>query len=448
LESDQAQAALLRGACTIAQAETGLLYLLREPGASCVTRKALGEGIAWDDRSELELQPGLVAECILTGLPQRYGGDSSDAGPRPGFDLPEGWPVDSFLCAPLLKAGTIAGAIALVNKRGGHFDELDEAVQSQIAGAMAAAWERPEVEALKRLTSRLEIKRRELLRSRNTLRALFDNTPHRFISSIRVHADRHQHEPFQPDRQTALAAGRRPVLKACTSAAHPARCMALRPSWPAGDTAGSSSGCRNSGCRSSGRRKRPRRRDRDQHLSNLQRGGETVQAILFEDDVTEKRRLSASLAQSEKLARRAAGSGCGSRDQQPADRHHRQRPACAATCRRGRGQPGDAGFDRPGRRSRLQVVRNCSISPAPNRKRWRRSTSTKPCAVRSPCSSTSCPPGRSAWFSSQGRICRQSWPMPISSRGLAQPDGQPVDAIGGGRARSALPAGSKTRRFA
>ena len=305
LESERVQAEVLREVCTITQAESGLLYLLRAPGASRVTRMLLGEGATWADRSELELQPGLVAECLRTGLPLRYDNASSDAGIRQGFDLPQGLLVDSFLCAPLLAAGwgygAIAGAIALVNKRGAPFDDLDQALLSLVAGALAAAWERArQVEALKSANADLEIKRQELLRSRDTLRALFDNTPASIYivdpnyTLIAINMSR-SNLTGKPPWQ--LVGGR--CYEGLFGRTTPCPdCMALQ-------TILTGVGTRRLEQRPLDPRPMPGGGIAEIEISTFpiyNEDGEAVQAILFEDDVTEKRRLEASLAQSEKLA--------------------------------------------------------------------------------------------------------------------------------------------------
>jgi two-component system NtrC family sensor kinase len=296
LELDEMEAWMVQGICRIVSATAGMLILLDENDPHLAIKKILGDETNWIYRVNLLLDAGLVAQVIYSGEPLR----AADVSREPQFEADFDWipdlPLGSFLCVPLIADGKTIGAIEILNKKDGAFDSSDQELTAAIATTLANAIHNIRlIHQLKVANADLEANRWELLRSRNTLRALFDSTP----ASIYI-VDR-KYTLIAVNRSRANIAGKHPtemVGKLCYETLY-------HRNEPC-------PGCRVSETLSTGRNTQriERRWEADGNLRELEintypiqsETGQVVQTFLFEEDVTEKRRLEATLAQSEKLA--------------------------------------------------------------------------------------------------------------------------------------------------
>jgi two-component system, NtrC family, sensor kinase len=296
LELDEMQAWMVQGICRILNATAGVIILLDDTDHQLAIKKTLGKGANWVYQANLLVDTGLVAGVIRSGESLRV----ADVTHEPQFDPDLDWiqdlPPGSLLCAPLIANGKTIGAIAILNKQDGAFDDYDQEITAAIATTLANAIHNTRlIQQLKVANADLEANRWELLRSRNTLRALFDSTP----TSIYI-VDR-KYTLIAINRSRANIAKRRPnevVGKLCYETLY-------QRSEPC-------PGCRVSETLFTGRNTQriERRWEADGNLQELEintypihnETGQVVQTFLFEEDVTEKRRLEATLAQSEKLA--------------------------------------------------------------------------------------------------------------------------------------------------
>jgi two-component system NtrC family sensor kinase len=296
LELDEMEGWMVQGIRRIVNAAAGILILLDENDPHLAIKKSLGTGTNWIYRVNLFVDTGLVASVIRSGEPLRV----ADVTQEKQFDADLDWiqdlPLGSLLCVPLIADGKTIGAIEILNKLEGAFDEYDQELTAAIATTLANAIHNTRlIQQLKVANADLEANRWELLRSRNTLRALFDSTP----TSIYI-VDR-KYTLIAINRSRSNIAGRRPnemVGKLCYETLY-------QRSEPC-------PGCRVSETLFTGRNTQriERRWEADGNVLELEintypihsETGQVVQTFLFEEDVTEKRRLEATLAQSEKLA--------------------------------------------------------------------------------------------------------------------------------------------------
>lgn len=290
------QAHMIRGASRILESEASALILLDEMHDEWMICKSLGDDSEWVYQVNPKGGKGLVKECLRTGDIVRSDDVTTDPRFDPSSDGLSGVQVRSLLCAPLVVNGEALGAIQVLNKRWGAFDNYDQDLLSIVAVLAANAMHGTRVvQQLKVLNADLEASRWELLGSRNTLRALFDNLP------TALYIVNQEYKLIAVNKSRAELAGQAPqalVGKPCFQALF--------------DRDVPCSECRVQETLQNGRNtQRSERRwsDSDEasdwEISSYPILGENkavTQAILVEHDVTEGRRLEDILAQSEKLA--------------------------------------------------------------------------------------------------------------------------------------------------
>lgn len=178
------QALLIRSTAEIVRAEVCALTLIDEEGDGWLITKSIGSGAPQNDPSGWIYQVnsgeggGLVRSCLRQV--QMIASDRGNADPRfdPECDGLGDLIIHSLMCAPLIAGGRVLGALRAVNHRGAGFDACDQALLTTIAGLAANAIHGAGlVQQLKISNADLEASRWELLGSRNTLRALFDSLP-------------------------------------------------------------------------------------------------------------------------------------------------------------------------------------------------------------------------------------------------------------------------------
>jgi len=296
LDSDIIQARTIHKICNILSAETGAIILLADEDNNVAVKKIIGENGEWINHLSMKIVDGLVAETIKSGKPIRLNDIDLTEGLKPGIDWINGVTIRSMLCAPLKVYDKILGVIQIFNKIGAEFDHYDQELLLAITTAIAnAIYNTRLIQQLKVANADLEANRWELLRSRNTLRAFFDSTPtsiyivDRNYTLIAINMSRARIVQQQPSEI---------VGKVCH------RILFNRDEPCAG--------CRVSETVFSGKDKQriERRWEKDGNPLEYEitthpihnENGEIIQAFIFEEDVTEKRRLEATLVQSEKLA--------------------------------------------------------------------------------------------------------------------------------------------------
>jgi two-component system, NtrC family, sensor kinase len=292
------QARLVRGVCWLLDCEAAALVLLNEPQDGWVVTKSMGFDSAnpgWTYQVAPLPDTSLLANCLRSGGLQIANDGSHNPAYDPACDGLGELSVHNLLCAPLAVDGQVLGAIKLFNKHSGPFQASDQEALALIASQAALAFSMTRlIQQLKLTNADLVAGRWELLGSRNTLRALFDHLPaslytidtdYRLVAINRTRTQR----LGQPPR---LLVGT-PCYQALFSRSEPCLECRVRQTLDTGQT--------------TQRNERryvgddifeweintyPIRDDNDR----------IIQAVLMEQDVSERRRLEAILTQSEKLA--------------------------------------------------------------------------------------------------------------------------------------------------
>jgi two-component system NtrC family sensor kinase len=294
--SSETQLMMVKSICKILKAEQGMLVILDEDQnefAIVTIYDTLKEQVHQESRP---IEEGLVVTCIRDSRIILVNKVTGDEGLNLRFDVPNATPVRSLLCCPLNASNNSLGAILVFNQEQGGFSQLDRELMASMASALAnTAFNLRLIQQLKLANADLEASRWELLRSRNTLRALFDNIPSSFYiidrhyGLIAINMSRADRANSKPN----LMVGRKchqvlygraepcPGCKVADTLFGGHATSRVDRSWIAND------------------------QFMEWEINTYpiyDVANQPVQAILVEQDITEKRRLEVSLAQSEKLA--------------------------------------------------------------------------------------------------------------------------------------------------
>jgi two-component system NtrC family sensor kinase len=204
--------------------------------------------------------------------------------------------MKSFLGVPLVADGKVVGVVSVQNKKNAEFSEYDQMMLNSIANTIASLlFYLNSIKHLRVMNAHLEASRWELIRSRNTLRSLFDNLP----DSLYIIDQNYQLVAINMSR--AMRADREPrqlVGALCYEALY--KRNEPCPGCLVGETFFEK---RNT--HRTGRQWDEGNDPMEWEISTypiIDESDHVIQVILFEQDVTEKHRLETSLAQSEKMA--------------------------------------------------------------------------------------------------------------------------------------------------
>jgi two-component system NtrC family sensor kinase len=295
LALDDIQKAMVAGVRQIMDCEFGCLVLVGDDQTS-FERKILGDESEWIRREVLPMEGSVVAECLSHSQPVRW--DEPGANPRLSAEAEQllGTPPRSYLCAPLRSGDEPIGMLNMFNKHSGPFTPYDQELISLLATSMAdAVYNKRLIQQTKQVNLDLKANREELLNSRNTLRALFDNLPASLYIVDRAYAVR------AINRSRAQRAASRPNLlvgRCCYEAlfGRISPCPECRVAETMQNAKSATRALRLA--ETGGEAK-------EWEISTypiLDDAGGVAQVVLFEADVTERHHLEANLAQSEKLA--------------------------------------------------------------------------------------------------------------------------------------------------
>jgi two-component system NtrC family sensor kinase len=295
LELDDIQKAMVAGVRQILDCEFGCLVLVGD-GQTSFERKLLGDGSEWIRKEVMPMEGSVVADCLRNSQPARWNDPAANPQMSAEAERLIGSAPRSYLCAPLRSGDEPIGMLDMFNKRGGPFTPYDQELISLLATSMAdAVYNKRLIQQTKQVNLDLKANREELLNSRNTLRALFDNLPASLYIVDRAYALR------AINRSRARRAASRPNLLVgrCCYEALFAR-ISPCPECRVADTfQNAKSATRALRLAETGGEAK------EWEISTypiLDEAGSVVQVVLFEEDVTERRHLEANLAQSEKLA--------------------------------------------------------------------------------------------------------------------------------------------------
>lgn len=277
-------------------AQQVVLYLLEDTGSNLAIRKTMGRLGEWRSITSLRLERGLVAESARLKIPVMVSCVSEDARFEPQYDgAPEGTDA-AMVVFPAIADQRVQGIIVVYHPVGRMVSDEEKRWLSVLGGAWAYAIHNTRlINSLRVLNANLEVSRWQLINSRNTLRALFDSLP----NSIYI-VDR-QYTLMAVNKSRVSRLGLHPsqvVGKACFAALYGytqpcAGCKVMETFMSAQILVRSLSEQAEDGSL------------REWEITTYPIQGEegaTLQVIVIENDVTERRRMEARVIQSEKLA--------------------------------------------------------------------------------------------------------------------------------------------------
>ncbi len=178
LTPDELQARITRSLCRILDAESCSLVVLDEGKHRNAFKKTFGGNSRWVHQTHQNLKQGIIAECIKTTRPICVQDIRTDPLYHDEFDGITNLNIQSALCVPLISNEIVQGAVVVYNKQNGVFDTYDQKMLVAMTNLLTYAMNDINLVQQLRVTSaELEVNRWQLLRSRNTLRALFDSIP-------------------------------------------------------------------------------------------------------------------------------------------------------------------------------------------------------------------------------------------------------------------------------
>ena len=306
LDTEEIEAWVVKRLWQILGTEASSLYLIGKDHDNLLFKSTHGSNLEWDYQVILDRADSLVEACIRDKTPILVNDMTAELRFNPKVDAPVGAgrtpiKVRSMLCVPLAGKDQVMGVLQVVNKHSGLFDRYDQGLLTLIATSFGnMIYNTRLIQELKVANAELETNRWQLLNSRNTLRALFDSIPasiyiiDRKYQLMAVNAARANKISTQPNELVgqlcfqALAGRDSP----CPS------CRVLETLFDGQST-----------YRTERRWESPDGVELEEpvewEISSypiLDEQEEAFQVILLEQNVTEKRRLEATLAQSEKLA--------------------------------------------------------------------------------------------------------------------------------------------------
>jgi two-component system NtrC family sensor kinase len=285
----------VEGCCEVLDGTGGSLLLLNDGYGDVLIKDIVQGELTWKYQVVLNWEQGLVEGCIQKKT--SFAVNDLSNYPRSVLygNLAHIQPV-SLLCAPLVVNDQVIGALTILNKRSGVFGAFDQALLTSLAPPLAyALYNARLIQQLKIANAELETSSWQLLRSRNTLRALFDNIPasiyiiDRKYNLIAINLERAKLKKTHP---TDL------VGQKCYQALYErddpcTDCQVQATLFGGQATARLKRQWNNNG------------ESQEWEINSypiFEDNAQVGQAILLEQDVTEKRSLEATLAQSEKMA--------------------------------------------------------------------------------------------------------------------------------------------------
>ena len=280
----------------ILNVEACSIILFDETNKDWLKCKSLIRNSEWNDQLIPRDGSGLTQECLLTAEIIRENETIDNPHLKPSNDGPGNIQVHSMICIPLKLNGQVLGAIRVINKIHGDFDIQDQDLLSIIANQVANTLYLTHLyKELKTVKSELDSSRSNTKESINILWALSDNLPVSFyvinpdFKLIAVNRSR-----IQLTDKTSNSLVGQLCYKALFDHSKPCSECRVNETFQYGQNT-----------------QRYERRKSLQEESNewevftypiLDENGQIHQALLLEQNITEKRRLETILAQSEKLA--------------------------------------------------------------------------------------------------------------------------------------------------
>jgi len=176
LEMDIILTATMQAVWELFHVEAGALVLREDPSSWKLTKYLLTGELSGTHNFPGAEGEGIVGHCIQNSATAVLEDASKHLHYDPAIDDIEGYETRALLCVPLLVREKVFGAIELVNKIGGPFTRSDMELLITLGANVAAAINNVQLfTSLTQANQDLEASREEISRSRSTLMALFDN---------------------------------------------------------------------------------------------------------------------------------------------------------------------------------------------------------------------------------------------------------------------------------
>jgi len=319
MEAEKVQRQLLQGVRQIVGAEQCVLALLAGDGGGQITRKVLDDRLGWIDTASMSVEAiaqtgldvsgntvrdvpaasyGLLRECLQNQAALFVNDLAADPRFDPHLDSLPGFQARSLLVVPLLVEGHVLGAVQALNKRRGEFDRADQDAVTVVADLAAhAIYDRHLLKQYSSVVDNHVSDQNELLNTRSMFNALLENLP----GCVYI-IDR-EYGLIALNASTAQRIGQETVSltgKVCYQALYQRSeacpdCLVAESLRKGKETLRSATRFQRSSADSTSTWE-------VRSYPILDCDDQIVQAILFEQDITDRRELEAALAQSGKLA--------------------------------------------------------------------------------------------------------------------------------------------------
>jgi two-component system NtrC family sensor kinase len=294
-DMDGFQKRLLEGSRHLLESDAALLVLADEENPGLLVYKSLNPQLKWAQHLQPDSGKGPISDSMLSGKIIFLEGEEARLDLDPTCTDEYLLQARSLICAPLRVDECAIGALLVLNKQGGNFDDRDQLLFSSIAELASNGIHGIRLLRQYKIASAdLEADRWELIEARNFLRALFDHLPvslylidheFRLLSVNNSRLD-------QAGLENSLITGRL-CYQAFFNRTEPCPECRVLESLQEGQIT-----------------KRNERRRINEVITDweintypiLDHQNQVTQAILLEVDTTEKRHLEATLIQFEKLA--------------------------------------------------------------------------------------------------------------------------------------------------
>jgi two-component system NtrC family sensor kinase len=178
VEFAETQLHVIRETCRLFRAETAQLILFDPLNPNLIIKKQLNLEHDWFNQGSMLIEQGLVSQAIEANRIIALTGVENHPEFNPRADGVPGIQTESLMIAPLYMHGERFGALVLYNPDQSVLSGYHQELLSTLAAALANAIHNAQrLMQFKINNADLEASRLELLHSRNTLRALFDNLP-------------------------------------------------------------------------------------------------------------------------------------------------------------------------------------------------------------------------------------------------------------------------------
>jgi two-component system, NtrC family, sensor kinase len=178
---EELETRLVRSLRDIFDCQAASIALTSDNPENLLIKKTLAEGDEWIYQVSIKPGRGLLGTCMLDHHPMIINQPELDTRFDPEIDSIPGVDATSLILVPLSAPEQVTGVVELINHKEGGFTRGDQDLLEKLAESIAHLLRNIQMtEQLKVMNAHLEASRWELVRSRNTLRSLFDNLPDSF----------------------------------------------------------------------------------------------------------------------------------------------------------------------------------------------------------------------------------------------------------------------------